>query len=658
MMPGTATLRRQSFFFALALIVVMSLESPAPQELTALVVEEVAADSAAARAGLMADDRIVSIDGRPLRSPEALQALEENTFKQQVELQVRRFGAPLTLSAEGGRLGLRVRPMLSTSVVTAYEAGRALAAAQNVDAAIARWIDAAREAQEAGDSATGAWLFARVGEARESRRQWREGSEAYTAAWKLLQATDDRAAQSRVLSALARCSQSLNDLPAAQEWFDRAAVVDSAAGHEMWAAGARNSMGILAYSQGDLVRAEDYFSLALSIRTRLTPDSADVAASLNNLGNVANERGNHTAARDYHHRSLAIKERVAPDSLTVAVSLTNLGNLAQTLGDLPVAENYHARALAIKERLAPNSLSLAISLNSLGNVAQSRDDLPSAHDYYSRALAIRERLAPNSLDVSSSLNNLGEVAHGRGDVAAAEDFHTRALDIRERLAPNSLDVAGSLNNLGSLARDRGDLATAQTLHGRALALQERLAPDSLTVAISLDSLGSTARDRGDLDTAFAYDLRAFSMRDRLAPNSLFLAATLDRLGGMALTQRRFSDALALFTRALDIIEAQRWEIDSAEARALLLAQHTEPYTGLLRTHLALNDVPAAFATAERARARSLLEILTEARADIRQGVDPALLARERTLQQQLNDKAAWQTQDARRPLRGGASASD
>jgi CHAT domain-containing protein len=44
----------------------------------------------------------------------------------------------------------------------------------------------------------------------------------------------------------------------------------------------------------------------------------------------------------------------------------------------------------------------------------------------------------------------------------------------------------------------------------------------------------------------------------------------------------------------------------------------------------------AFHTSERARARSLLELLTEANANIRQGVDPKLLEQERTLQQQLN----------------------
>ena len=47
----------------------------------------------------------------------------------------------------------------------------------------------------------------------------------------------------------------------------------------------------------------------------------------------------------------------------------------------------------------------------------------------------------------------------------------------------------------------------------------------------------------------------------------------------------------------------------------------------------------AVETSERQRARSLLDLLSEARADVRQGVDAALLERERSLGRQLNDKA-------------------
>src|SRR5215475_9378220 len=50
----------------------------------------------------------------------------------------------------------------------------------------------------------------------------------------------------------------------------------------------------------------------------------------------------------------------------------------------------------------------------------------------------------------------------------------------------------------------------------------------------------------------------------------------------------------------------------------------------------------AFETSERARARGLLDLLAESRAEIRQGVDPKLLEKHRALQQRLNAKdMAW-----------------
>ena len=63
---------------------------------------------------------------------------------------------------------------------------------------------------------------------------------------------------------------------------------------------------------------------------------------------------------------------------------------------------------------------------------------------------------------------------------------------------------------------------------------------------------------------------------------------------------------------------------------LLMQQHKRlPSNGLEAT---------AFETSERARARSLSDLLAESNVDIRYGADPTLLTRERTLEQQLNAK--------------------
>jgi len=120
------------------------------------------------------------------------------------------------------------------------------------------------------------------------------------------------------------------------------------------------------------------------------------------------------------------------------------------------------------------------------------------------------------------------------------------------------------------------------------------------------------------------------------------AETLTKLGEVAFAEGKFREAESYFTHAVAIVESQRSQIPSAEARAFLVAKQIEPFAGLIRADLALGDQPAAFSTSERAHARSLLDLLREARADIRQGVDLALLKRERSLQQQLNAKAEQQ----------------
>ena len=707
-----------------------------------VVVESVTPDSPAAKAGVKVGDRLLTYDGKPLPSPAALLAAQQNTFgKKEVALQLQRGDETLTLTVPLGALGIMVRPELPPDVLKLYEEGKvAFFQARKFDEAISKLTAAAKAAQETKDRAAVAYLYSRGGEVYESQRKWKEARQAHAAAWELLKSLTpkpsptgrgepvDAAAQSRTLSALGRCSANLNDFPTALGWFEQARQVDEAAGNEMWAADDLNNSGIISAYRGNLSAAHDYFTRALNIRERLTPDSLDAAASLNNLGNVARERGDLNAAHDYHTRALKIKERLAPDSLDVAMSLNNLGNVAyqrgelsaahdyftralnirerlapdsldaaaslgslgnvaSDQGDLSAAHNYHTRALRIQERLAPDSLAVAHSLTNLGNVAVQRDDLSAAHDYHTRALNIRERLAPDSLDVTASLTGLGDVARQRGDLSAAHDYFTYALNIQERLAPDSLAVAASLTNLGIVAGQRGDLNVAHDCLTRALKIFERLAPDSLAVAANLGNLGIVAKQRGDLNAAHDYWIRALNIRERLAPDSLNVASSLNNLGGVAYQYQRgdlsaahdyyiraltiqerlapdsldFADSLHNLglvaykrgnlsaardysIRAITLVESHRRQIASTEQRALLVEQHAGKYTGLLKTYLALNDLPAAFTTLERAHARSMVELLNKRQLAFHADAPADLLKQQDTLDSQ---RAAVQRQLAK-----------
>ncbi len=123
------------------------------------------------------------------------------------------------------------------------------------------------------------------------------------------------------------------------------------------------------------------------------------------------------------------------------------------------------------------------------------------------------------------------------------------------------------------------------------------------------------------------------------------------LGIARVEQKRgnLTQARQTIEQAVGLIESLRTNIASQELRASYFASRQdffESYIDVLMQMHKQNPAAAfdavALAVSERARARSLLELLKEARADIRQGVDSSLLERERSLQQRLNARAAAQ----------------
>src|SRR6185503_230557 len=98
---------------------------------------------------------------------------------------------------------------------------------------------------------------------------------------------------------------------------------------------------------------------------------------------------------------------------------------------------------------------------------------------------------------------------------------------------------------------------------------------------------------------------------------------------------RLADAFSHAQAAVDLDETVRSRITSPELRASYVASEQNKYELLIdilqQRHAAepaRGFAAQAFGVSERARARVLLESLLDARVDLRQGVDPALLDRE------------------------------
>jgi CHAT domain-containing protein len=111
---------------------------------------------------------------------------------------------------------------------------------------------------------------------------------------------------------------------------------------------------------------------------------------------------------------------------------------------------------------------------------------------------------------------------------------------------------------------------------------------------------------------------------------------------------RLAEAQTSLDRAVSTAENIRTTLPSPEFRARYFATAHKAYDLLIDVLLRQDQVTperglrlTAFEVAERARARSLLDLLNESHVDLREGLDADLLARERTLESSLAAKIQY-----------------
>jgi hypothetical protein len=163
----------------------------------------------------------------------------------------------------------------------------------------------------------------------------------------------------------------------------------------------------------------------------------------------------------------------------------------------------------------------------------------------------------------------------------------------------------------------------------------------------LNSIGDTYYTAAGARRALNYYRRALPLyqasKDRSGE-----AATFYNIARAARAFEGPEAALASTESAIEIIETLRMQIASPAFRSSYFSS-VRKYYGLyidllMQMHKARPEAgfaAKAFLTSEKARARVLLETMAETEVDLRQGVDPELLKRERFLQQLLSTKALY-----------------
>ena len=468
----------------------------------------------------------------------------------------------------------------------------------------------------------------------------------YKEALELWQSNKGTGSESQValtLNAIGENYRELDDTNKALDYYTKALPIFRTAGDHAGEAATLNNLGDAYLGLGQPQEALDYSNQALTAMRKIG-DRRGEAVVFNTLGMVHSTLGDNRKALDYHNQSLAILKGL-DDGQLEAVTLGNIGEMYIDLGEYQKALEYCNKAL-LGDRAVGNVSNEAVALSNIGFIYGSLGDSQQEVVYYAQALELQERTGKRA-GQAITLNNIAHVYSKLGDKKKALEFYERSLTLR-RASNDRRGEAATLSNIGSIQQDLGDYKKAVDYYNQSLTIIDIIG-NPLQRAITLNNIGSVYRKSGDSQNALNYIKQAYTiLHDTGHKNeeaqALFNMARIER------DRNNLVEAREYIEKSLATVEELRTSVASQKLRASFFAsvrRYQEFNINLLmRLHRQRPsegfDI-AALEASENARARSLLEMLKEARAEIRQGVDPSLLDRERQLRETIADKAERQT---------------
>jgi CHAT domain-containing protein/tetratricopeptide (TPR) repeat protein len=445
--------------------------------------------------------------------------------------------------------------------------------------------------------------------------------------------------EANTLDAMGHIYIEFGDKKKALDLFTEALPLRRASNDRVGEVGTLNNIGMAYGYIGDWPKALDFFGQAHLIVKELG-DHRKEASLLNNMCVIRNDLGEYKKAIDLCQQTLSIR-RSLNDRAGEATVLNNMANTYSSLGEYQKALDLYTQALAIHKAIS-NPQSQAISLNNIGWLYATLGEHQKAIDFYSEALAIF-RAAGDQYREGNTLGNIAVNYADMKDFRKALEINQQVLRLR-RAMNNREGEAITLNNIAGCYANLGDKQTALDYYNQSIALH-RAVGNPRQLASALKNIGTLYRDIGDQQKALAYFNEALQMARAIGDRNNE-AGILAHLARLERDRGNLVEARARIEEALAAVESLRINIKSQALRASFFASvrsYQELNIDLLmRLHKQRPSEgfdAAALQASERARARSLLELLTEAGAEIRQGVEASLLERERSLRQSISDKA-------------------
>jgi CHAT domain-containing protein/Tfp pilus assembly protein PilF len=505
-----------------------------------------------------------------------------------------------------------------------------------------------------------------VREATEQDRQWIEAQKAYVEGIRLMsegtaplleaaiekfneaslgwQAAGDQVYQSHALFYMGEIYNQLGQPQRTLEHYFRALRLLESVGETRDQASLLFSIGVAYADLDEQRKALEYLNEALGL-WKATNDVFGEARTLDNIGLTLLEMGEPKDALSHYAGALSIWQRVG-NSEGAANVLGHIARVYRVEGKSQEALLYYNQSLAIYRSLGRRR-SQAEVLNNMGVVYNNLGEFKKAIEFYEQALALWEA-SGDQQQQGLAIGNIGRSYFLLGDRKKALKYYAVALDLTRKSGARRSEGL-ILQRMGDLHSALNDQARALEFYNQALTLQRAIENRAAEASV-LTGIGLTYVSMKDSQKAIECFNQALALLKLIRDPREEAKA----LHGLSLAERavgNLTEARSRIEEAISKAESMRASVDIQELRYSYLASVRRYYEDHIDLLMALHRArPAegfdalAIENSERARARSLLDLLTEAGANIGEGVDASLARREQELRLALNAKARRQFQ--------------
>ncbi|NEU76225.1 CHAT domain-containing protein [Hassallia byssoidea VB512170] len=445
-----------------------------------------------------------------------------------------------------------------------------------------------------------------------------------------------------ILKSIAISYLALGDTQQTIVYLKQAQIIAHELGRTQDEAELISSIGQAYYSLGETQKANENFTQALKLQTEIK-DFQGKAKTLVNIASIHTKSGEFQEALNRLNEALEISKQKQNSDLEGGI-IFEMSNVYRNLGAYELSIEKSKEVLAIYQQSNPSLVRVTLSSIGVAYLAscfyqKKPEDCHQALDYSKQAL-ISAREQGSVSDEITNLGNMTKAYELLQDYPQAIENGEKALELSRKY--NLKDHENSALTFLTAAYERaGDHQKALDASKQSLLLSQQLG--------DLTSLATVYKAQGIIYTSMKQPqlaIEAYNQQLKLAKQIGDISYQTFPLYKIAIIERdrgNFNQAKTHIETVIGIVENTRSKVTSQDLRSSYFATVQDYYQFYIDLLMQLHKKDPskgynaqALHISERSRARGLIELLTEARANIRKGVDPKLLAEEKRLQQLID----------------------